>query len=148
METPRSRSFTAPAGLPRRLLVRRVSPAAVARVVAVYSLCLWVVVVLASILLWQVASLTGLVDNLESFWAQATGQSAVELSGMGLLVAFVAGGLVLVVAATLFWALSAMLLNAIWDLTGGVPVEAVADPGPEVAGPPAGGVASSSRSGL
>ena len=121
------------------MVVRRVSPRAVARVVAIYALCLWVVVVLASIVLWQVASVTGLLDNVESFWAQATGQTAVEFSGVSLLVALVAGGLVLVGVATLFWALSAMLLNAIWDLTGGVPVDGVGDASSEVAGAPPSG---------
>jgi len=126
-------------GLPQRVVVRRISTRAVARVVAICSLCLGLGVVLASILLWQVASLTGLVDNLESFWAQATGQTAVALSGLGLLVALVAGGLVLVGVGTAFWALSAMLLNAIWDLTGGVPVDGVGDPVSEVAtSPPSG----------
>jgi len=124
-----------PPALPRRVTVRRVGPGAVARVAAIYSLCLWVVVVLAAIVLWQVAAVTGLLDNLESFWAQATGQNAVELSGAGLLVALVAGGLVLVVVSTVFWALTAMLLNAIWDLTGGVPVDSDA----EVAAPPPSG---------
>ena len=129
----------APPGRPQRVVVRRVSPRAVARVVAIYALCLWVVVVLAAVVLWQLAAATGLVDNLESFWAQATGQTAVELSGLGLLVALVAGGLVLVGVVTLFWGLSAMLLNAIWDLTGGVPVDGVGDPVSEVAAPPPSG---------
>ena len=139
MALPPPPPFQAPPGLPHRVVLRRVSPRAVARVVAIYSLCLWVVVVLAAIILWQVASFTGLMDNLESFWAQATGQTAVDFSGSGLLVALVAGGLVLVGAGTLFWALSAMLLNAIWDLTGGVPVDGVGDAATEVAAPPPSG---------
>lgn len=139
MALPPPPAFEAPPGLPQRVVVRRVSPRAVARVVAIYSLCLWIVLVVAGVLLWQVASLTGLVGNLESFWAQATGQTAVAFSGAGFLVALIAGGLVLVGIATLFWALSAMLLNAIWDLTGGVPVDGVGDPVAEVTAPPSSG---------
>lgn len=139
MALPPPPAFQAPAGLPQRLVVRRISPVAVARVVAIYSLCLWIVIVLASVVLWQVASVTGLLANVESFWAQATGQTAVELSGLGLLVALVAGGLVLVVVATAFWGLTAMLLNAIWVLTGGVPVDGVGDPPSQVAPPPPSG---------
>lgn len=129
----------ASAGPSQRVVLRRVSPRAVARVVAIYSLCLWVVVVVASVLVWQVASITGLVGNFESFWAQATGQSAVEFSGFGFLLAMVAGGFIIVVASTLFWGLSAMLLNAIWDLTGGVPVDGVGDAEAEVTAPSSSG---------
>lgn len=139
MSSPASPAGDRLAGLPQRLVVRRVSPRAVARVVAIYSLCLWVVIVVASVLLWQVASIAGLVGNFESFWAQATGQSAVAFNGLGFLVALVAGGLVIVGVTTAFWGLSAMLLNAIWDLTGGVPVDGVGDPVSEVAPPPPSG---------
>lgn len=131
--------FRAPQGLPRRVVVRRISPRAVARVVAIVSVCLWAAGVVAAVLLWQVASLTGLVDNLESFVAQATGQSAVSLSGAGLLAALVVGGLVLIAVATAFWVLVAFLLNAVWDLTGGVPVDVVGEPAAEVAPPPPSG---------
>lgn len=103
-------------------IVRRVSLQAVGRVSLLFAICLWAVLVVASILLWQAAGVTGLLDNFESFWAEATGQESVSLNGSALLVLVVAGGLVLVAVITLIHVMFALLFNSICDLTGGVPV--------------------------
>lgn len=102
--------------------MRRVSLQAVGRVSLLFAICMWVVLVIASVLLWQAAGVTGLLDNFESFWAEATGQESVSLSGSVLLWVVILGGLVLVAAITLVHVMFAMLFNSICDLTGGVPV--------------------------
>lgn len=103
--------------------VRRVSLVAVGRMTMLLSLCLWVVVVVAAVVLWQLASRTGLLGNVESFWAEATGQDAVTFDGPTLLVVVVAGGLVVVGLLTVFHVLFAWLFNTMSSITGGIPVE-------------------------
>ena len=102
--------------------VRRVSLQAVGRISLLFAICLWAVLVIASVLLWQAAGVTGLLENFESFWAEATGQESVSLNGSVLLWVVILGGLVLVAAITLLHVMFAMLFNSICDLTGGVPV--------------------------
>ncbi len=116
-----------------------VSPRSVARVAALLWACLWVVVVIAGLVLWQVGRATGLIANAESFWAQATGQSSASFNGVALLVVVVFGGLVVVAVATVLSLLGAMLFNAVCDLTGGVKVAgtpAPSGPGPRLAPEP------------
>ena len=113
-----------------------VSPRSVARVASLLWACLWVVVVIAGLVLWQVGQATGLISNAESFWAQATGQSSASFNGVALLVAVVLGGLVVVAVATVLSTLGAMLFNAVCDLTGGVRVSGApvaSRPGPRLA---------------
>jgi hypothetical protein len=103
-------------------MLRRVSLQAVGRISLLFAICLWAVLVIASILVWQAAGATGLLDNFESFWAEATGQESVALNGPALLVIVVLGGLVLVAVITLIHVVFALLFNSICDLTGGVPM--------------------------
>jgi len=103
-------------------MLRRVSLQAVGRISLLFAICLWAVLVIASILVWQAAGATGLLDNFESFWAEATGQESVALNGPALLVIVVLGGLVLVAVITLIHVMFALLFNSICDLTGGVPM--------------------------
>jgi hypothetical protein len=108
--------------LQQTVVVRKVSLQAVGRISLLFAICLWAVLLLASVLLWQAAGVTGLLDNFESFWAEATGQESVSLSGSALLMVVVLGGLVLVAVITLVHVMFAVLFNSICDLTGGVPV--------------------------
>lgn len=108
--------------LQHTVVVRKLSLQAVGRISLLFAICLWAVLLLASVLLWQAAGVTGLLDNFESFWAEATGQESVSLSGSALLMVVVLGGLVLVAVITLVHVMFAVLFNSICDLTGGVPV--------------------------
>jgi hypothetical protein len=107
---------------PQILQVRRVSLQAVGRISFLFAICLWAVLVLASVLLWTAASATGLLNNFEAFWAEATGQEAVSLDGSSLFIVALFGGLVLVAATTLLHVMFALLFNSICDLTGGLAI--------------------------
>src|SRR6476661_4960693 len=48
-------------------IIRRVDPWSVLKVSAVLYLCLWLVVTVAGVILWQVARATGTLDNLQDF---------------------------------------------------------------------------------
>jgi hypothetical protein len=119
---------------PQILQVRRVSLQAVGRISFLFAICLWAVLVLASVLLWTAASATGLLENFEAFWAEATGQESVSLDGSSLFVVALFGGLVLVAATTLLHVMFALLFNSICDLTGGLEVTvespSAGEPGP------------------
>lgn len=106
-----------------QFVLRRVRIRSVVRSAAWFFAALWLASVVAGVVLWQVAAVTGLLGNVESFWAQATGQSAASISGLGLLVTVVIGGLVTVVVATVLTGALAWLLNTVWGVTGGVTLD-------------------------
>jgi hypothetical protein len=108
-------------------LVRHIEPWSVLKVSLVFFFCIWVILLTAAVLLWQVASSSGIIDNVENFiediFALEEGSFAFE--GGQMFRAYAVGGLVMVVAATGFTVLLAVLFNLISDLTGGVRVTVV-----------------------
>ena len=92
------------------------------RVWLLVAVVLWVVVSIAAGVLWTLGGATGLVGNLEAFWAEATGQESVAINAAAVLVTVVLAGLVWVGLSTVFTMLVVVLINAILDLTGGIPV--------------------------
>jgi hypothetical protein len=105
-------------------LVRHIEPWSVLKISLIFYFCLWVIMLVAAVLLWQVASGSGLIDNVQSFieeiFALEPNSFAFEAGQM--FRAYAVGGLVMVVAATGFTVLLAVLFNLISDLTGGVRV--------------------------
>jgi len=101
--------------------VRDVDPWSVFKVMIVFHFAVYVVVLIASVLLWNVAHATGTIDNVERFmesfgWETFTfngGQLFHNLWVIGLLLVFLLTGLA-VLGATVF--------NLIADLVGGVRV--------------------------
>jgi hypothetical protein len=108
-------------------LVRHIEPWSVLKISLIFFFCIWVILLTAAVLLWQVASSSGIIDNIESFieeiFALEKGSFAFEAGQM--FRAYAVGGLVMVVAATGFTVLLAVLFNLISDLTGGVRVTVV-----------------------
>lgn len=92
------------------------------RVWLIVALILWVVVSVAAAILWALGGAAGLVDNVESFWAEATGQESVTIDAGSVIVSVVAAGFALVALGTVFVFLVTIVINAILDLTGGVKV--------------------------
>jgi hypothetical protein len=105
-------------------IVRHVEPWSVLKISLIFYFCLWIIMLVAAAFLWRVASGSGVVDNVESFieeiFALEEGSFALEAGQM--FRAYAVGGLVMVVAATGFTVLLAVLFNLISDLTGGVRV--------------------------
>jgi hypothetical protein len=120
-------------------LVRHVEPWSVLKISLIFYFCLWLIMLVAAVLLWQVASSSGLIDNVQSFieeiFALEPNSFAFEAGQM--FRAYAVAGLVMVVAATGFTVLLAVLFNLISDLTGGVRItvleEESARPVPPVA---------------
>jgi hypothetical protein len=106
-------------------VIRRVQPWSVLKVSVVLYLCLWLVLTVAGVILWQVARATGTLDNLEDFLASALADTSFTIDGRGVLLASLTGGVVLVFAGTALTVLLAILFNLVSELTGGVRVSVV-----------------------
>jgi hypothetical protein len=129
-----TRQSAVPARRPDRLqarkthrLVRHVEPWSVLKISLIFFFCIWVILLTAAVLLWQVAKSSGVIDNVENFIEDifALKQGSFAFEGGQMFRAYAVGGLVMVVAATGFTVLLAVLFNLISDLTGGVRVTVV-----------------------
>jgi hypothetical protein len=102
-------------------VVRDIDPWSVFKVTLVFHLALYVMVLISSILIWNVANATGTVDNMERFM-ESFGWDTFRFDGgqifhnlwiLGLFFVFLLTGLAVVMAA---------VFNLIADLVGGVRV--------------------------
>jgi hypothetical protein len=106
-------------------VIRRIEPWSVARVAFCFSLSLWVILVVAWLIIWQVAEAVGAVSHLESFLAQLLADQSFTIDGGQLLRASAIAGVVLVVAGTGFTVLLSLLFNLISELTGGLRIKVI-----------------------
>lgn len=115
-------------GLARQPRVRRVTrvirdidPWSIFKVGLVFHLVLYLVVLVAAVLLWSVASATGTVDNIERFM-ESFGWESFRFNGWQLFRSMSVLGLLIAVLFTGIWVLGATMFNLITDLVGGVQV--------------------------
>jgi hypothetical protein len=102
-------------------VVRSVDPWSVFKVALLFSLVLYLAVLLAAVLLWNVAHTTGTVDNVERF-LESFGWETFTFEGGQLFRALWVAGLFGVAALTGLAVLAATIFNLIADLVGGVQV--------------------------
>jgi Transmembrane domain of unknown function (DUF3566) len=100
-------------------VVRHVDPWSVFKIAIVFNLVLYVVLLTAGVLLWNVADATGTVDNLERFF-ESFGWTTFEFHGGAIFHAAWIAGLFGVIGLTGVAVLGATLFNLITDLVGGV----------------------------
>jgi hypothetical protein len=111
-----------PEGQRVRRVIRRVNPWTVLRFSLLFYLCMLMVWLVAGVLLWVAASLTGLIDNIETFISDLFFLEYFQIrGGVILLVAFF-GGLVLVLLGTGINVIMAVVYNLTSDVVGGVEV--------------------------
>jgi len=103
-----------------RRVVRYVSPWSVLKVSLLFYACLWVIVTIASVILWRVAVETGGIANVEKFVARLFGEKSFTIDGREILRASTIAGVILVFAGTGFTVLMSLLFNVICDITGGI----------------------------
>ncbi|NNC80691.1 MAG: hypothetical protein HKN94_11135 [Acidimicrobiales bacterium] len=108
-----------------RRLVRHIEPWSVLKVSLLFNFCMWVVVMVAGVLLWNAAEQAGTIQDVESFATKIFALEDFAFNGEEIFNAVALGGLVVAVAATGFAVLVAILLNLISDLTGGIRVTVV-----------------------
>ena len=100
-------------------MVRHVDPWSVFKIAIIANLVLYVIVLTASVLLWNVAHATGTVDNVERFF-ESFGWESFEFNGGEIYHAGWIAGLFLVIGLTGLAVLGATLFNLITDLVGGM----------------------------
>ena len=82
---------------------------------------LYIVIMMAGVLLWNVGSATGTIDNLESF-LESFGWESFTFEGWALFRAIAMLGIFLVLLGTGLWVLGAVVFNLITELVGGIRV--------------------------
>jgi hypothetical protein len=118
-------------------VVRRVDPWGVLKVSVLFYVLLFGILLVAGVLLWNLARTTGTVENIEGFVAELFGLQTFTINGPELFRASWTLGGVLVIAGTGFNVTCAVLFNLLADLVGGVRVtvleeETVLRPRPQV----------------
>jgi hypothetical protein len=101
--------------------VRDVDPWSVFKVMIIFHFAVYVVVLIASVLLWNVAHATGTIDNVERFM-ESFGWETFTFNGSQLFHNLWVIGLLLVFLLTGLAVLGATVFNLIADLVGGVRV--------------------------
>ena len=116
---------TSPKSAPRirrvTRVIRDIDPWSVFKVGLVFHFVAYLIVLVALVLLWSVASATGTIDNIQQFM-KSFGWESFEFKGGQLFVNVMILGLLGVVLATALWVLAATIFNLITDLVGGIRV--------------------------
>lgn len=108
-----------------RRIIRRIDAWSVLKFSLVFYLCVYVVLLVAGILLWNLAASTGVIDNIESFVEDLGAYQTWRLEPNLILKSSALGGAVLVIVLTGVNVLAAVLFNLISDLIGGIRVTVV-----------------------
>lgn len=116
---------TSPKSAPRirrvTRVIRDIDPWSVFKVGLVFHFVAYLIMLVALVLLWSVASATGTIDNIQQFM-KSFGWESFEFKGGQLFVNVMVLGLLGVVLATALWVLAATIFNLITDLVGGIRV--------------------------
>ena len=108
-----------------RRVVRHVDPWSVMLVSLGFYLCLFVVLMVAGVLLWMIASATGTIEQLEGVIKESFAEKSFSFEGPKIFRASFLGGLVLVIAGTGLNVLLCTLFNLMSDLVGGIRVTVI-----------------------
>lgn len=101
--------------------IRDVDAWSVFKVGLVFHAALYAVVLVTGVLLWNVASATGTIDNVENF-LESFGWESFTFKGWELFRSTAILGIFLAALGTGLWVLGAVVFNLITELVGGVRV--------------------------
>jgi len=110
-------------------VIRRFDLWSVLRFSLLFYLCLFLILLVAGIVLWLVATITGVRGNIENFISDLIA-SKFHFLGLQLLRGSAIGGLLLVLLGSGFNVLMALLYNLISDVVGGIEVSVLEDDRP------------------
>ena len=102
-------------------VIREVEPWSLFKIALLFHFVLYLVALVASVLLWNVANATGTVDNVERF-LESFGWDSFNFDGSAMFRGLWILGLFWVVLATGIVVLAATVFNLIADLVGGIRV--------------------------
>ena len=106
-------------------VVRHVDPWSVLRLSLLFYFCLFVVVMVAGTLLYNLAGAAGTISSIESFIKDIGAFKTFSFKGGTIFRASLLAGLILVIAGTAFNVLITVLFNLISDLVGGVRITVI-----------------------
>ena len=106
-------------------VVRHFDPWSVLKVSLLFYFCLFVVLMVAGVVLWNVAAAAGTISDIEGFFKDAGAFETFSFDGFTIFRASLLVGLILVVAGSGFNVLLAVLFNLISDLVGGVRITVI-----------------------
>ena len=101
-------------------VVTRIDPWSMLRVSLSFAFCLWLIIVVAGVLLWQGAVVTGSIGKVEDFLAQLLAESSFTIDGIKVFEGATVAGLVLFVGGALFAVVTSVLFNLIAGVLGGL----------------------------
>ena len=102
-------------------VIRDIDPWSVFKIGLIFYFVVYLIMIVALVLLWSVASATGTIDNIQQFM-KSFGWESFQFKGGQLFVNVMVLGLLGVVLATALWVLAATIFNLITDLVGGIRV--------------------------
>ena len=102
-------------------VIRDIDPWSVFKIGLIFHFVVYLIMLVALVLLWSVASATGTIDNIQQFM-KSFGWESFQFKGGQLFVNVMVLGLFGVVLATALWVLAATIFNLITDLVGGIRV--------------------------
>lgn len=103
-----------------RRVLRQVDPWSVLKLSLLFYACLFVVVMVAGTVLWNLASSTGVIGDIEGFIKDVGAYKSFAFKGSVIFRASLLIGMILVIAGAAFNVLLVVLFNLISDLVGGV----------------------------
>lgn len=109
-------------GRRERRVLRRIDPLSVLKFSLVFYACVLVVVLVAGIVLWLLASVTGVVGNIEKFIGDLFALENFRFKALQILEASMLGGAVLALLGSGLNVLAALLYNLIAESVGGIEV--------------------------
>jgi hypothetical protein len=108
-----------------RRLIRHVDPWSMLKLSLLVSLCMWLILVIASVVLWTVARNAGTVESIESFVNSSLSLQDWSLEGDVLFRQFALITLLLSLAFTAATVVASLVFNLVSDIIGGVWVSVI-----------------------
>jgi hypothetical protein len=118
-----------------RRVLRRIDTWTVLKLSFLFYLCILLVVLIAGVVLWNIAAAVGAITSIEKFIKSIFDLNTFTLHPGVILEASTAGGIILVVLATGINVLAALIYNLISDVVGGVQVIVLEEQEEGVGGP-------------
>jgi len=112
-----------------RQVIRRFDLWSVLRFSLIFYLCMFLILLVAGIVLWIVATITGVRGNIENFISDLIA-SKFHFLGLQLLRGAAIGGLLLVLIGSAVNMVMAVLYNLISDVVGGIEISVLEDDRP------------------
>lgn len=108
-----------------RRLIRHVDPWSILKLSLLMALCMWVVAMIASVIVWSVANNTGALQSLEDFFNDSLQLEDFQLSGEVLFRQFGLVSLLCALGATATAVVVTLAFNLVSDIIGGVWVSVI-----------------------